>query len=132
MHSQAGGLVDGQQVIVFKQHNKLPCRCVQPACGQVQRFAARTLRGPYRRQTNQVPGLHPGIGSNTAPVKPHLTAANDAVDMGFWHTFELPNQKIVQALPGAFFVDGQRFCLRLWHRRCGRYNLFHQRCVLSV
>jgi hypothetical protein len=51
--------------------------------------------------------LHPGVGVHTPFVDPHFTGADDAVNMGFGHAFQLANQKIIQALTGGFLIDQQ-------------------------
>jgi hypothetical protein len=69
--------------------------------------------------------LHPGGGVSAALIDPDFAAADDAVDMGFGHAFELAHQKIVQALARGFGIHREQL------RLCGSgkwrapYNVFH-------
>ena len=66
----------------------------------------------HGRQAHHVARLHAGVGVDPALVDAHLATADDAIDMGFGHAFELAYQKVVEALARRVFVD-------LHQARCG-------------
>ena len=127
MHGHACRLIDDQQLFIFKQHRKMfaSAGLGGRGLGHSLRLVGGLLRAPHRRQAHHVPGLHPGGRLGTPFIDPDLAAADDAVDMGFGHAFELAHQKIVQALARGFGIHREH--LRLcgsgkWH---APYNVFH-------
>ena len=123
MHGHASRLGDGQHVVVFVQNREFARR------GGRSFLLGGALGLTHGRQTHQIPRFHPGVCRRPAFVHPHLAAADDAVNMGLGHAFELADQKVVQALPGRLFVHFDQ----AGRDRCGLdlgsnfalYNVFH-------
>ena len=126
MHRHPGGLVDGQYAVVFQQHRKLFGR------RRGQGFGLGAFGDAQGRHPDQVARLDPGVGAGATLVDPHLAGANDAVNMGFGHPFEVAQQEVVQALAGRFLVDRQVFHFRRTGGVCCPYNVLHQRWVPSA
>ena len=100
MHRDSGGLVDGDQRLVFHQHPELA-----GGCGGV--FFGLHLGGDaHGRNTDQISRLYSLVRRRTPFVHPHLTRTDDAVDMGFGHALEMAHQKIVEPLPRRVVVHG--------------------------
>ena len=123
MHRHTGRFVDGQHLFVFKQNGEFTARG--------HRRIGRGGGHPHRRHAHQITGLHPGVGTGAAFVDPHLTGSDDAVHMGFGHTLQVAQQKIVQALTGGFLVHRQVFDRGGGGGVCV-YNDLHQCQVLSA
>ncbi|OIQ64399.1 hypothetical protein GALL_540500 [mine drainage metagenome] len=110
MHGHASGLVQRNQVLVFKQHAEISGRhTLRLAGGHGLLFLRHPRRDAHRRQPHQITGLHPGIGFDTAFVDAHLTAANQSVNVGFGDSFKAAHQKIVDALTATVFIYTDRF-----------------------
>jgi hypothetical protein len=69
------------------------------------RLFGHPLGHAHRRQAHHVPRVQARIGTGPPLVDPHLAAADDAVDVGFGHAFELAHQVVVQALARLIFID---------------------------
>ena len=93
-----------------------------------QRFLIRALGGSHRRQTHDVTGLDTRVGLRPALVDAHFAAANDAVNVGFGHALELPDQKVVEPLTGVVFIDGDQRSLRQHGGCVGRAARVWQTC----
>ena len=101
VHRHAGGLVDGDQVLVFQQHREFARR------RRALRPGHHPLGQAHRGHAHLVTGGQPGVGRRAAPVHPHLTAADDAVDVRLGHALEVAQEEVVQPLAGAFLVHRQ-------------------------
>ena len=92
------------------------------------RFLIGSFRRSDGRKAHNIAGFNPGVGLCPALVNAYFAATDDAVHMGFGHTFELTDQKIVQPLAGVVFVDRDETGSRLDHSCISRscpYNVFH-------
>src|SRR5438309_5701412 len=103
VHRNAGRLVDHQQGGVLVDHREL----------QRLRDWSFPFRNPDRGETDAVAGFQPIAGLYAPAVHPHLAAAQHAVHMTLRHAFQPPQQKIVDALRGAFLADLEPGCPRL-------------------
>ena len=134
MHGHPGGFVQRQKSLVLVQNRKSPGRrTTRRLLGHGHGLVLGALGHAHRRQAQHVAGLHAGVGAGTALVDAHFAAANDPVNMGFRHAFEMAHQKIVQPLVGLFCVHseplrrgGQGRCRRVGGGRGqGPYNVLH-------
>ena len=134
MHGHASRFVDGHQVLVVEQQRKL-------ARGRrVRGFLGHFFRHAHGRQAHLIAAVHAGVGTGTAFVDAHFTAADDAVDVRFGHALELAHEEIVEALALGFGIDFDEPCRRGSGGHSGlegggvrcfaAYNLFHLRSVL--
>ena len=126
VHRQAGGFVDRDEVGILQHHVKI-------TLGHGgQGFFQDPSGYPDRGQAHHVIGGQTGVRRSTPFVDPHFTRADDAINMGFGHTFEVADQKVVQPLTRRFLIDPQG--LDLWRYRCVgcAYNVVHQRFVPSA
>ena len=141
VYSHPRRLVNGQQVLVFKEDREFPRRRKTADAGRrtVPHHQSRhglrllfgPLRGAYRRQAHHIAGDHAGVGRHPAFVDTHFTATNDAVHMGFGHALELADQKVVQPLAGKVRLHRHQSCLR--RRWCGQLCRFFRQwlCFLQ-
>ena len=93
MHRHAGRLVYHQQRLVFKNHLKLRYWHCTNGRGD------RPLCDPHGRNPHHISRMQPRIRRSPRLIDAHLAAADQAVNMGFGHTFKLANQIVVQPLP---------------------------------
>jgi hypothetical protein len=126
VHGHAGGLVDGQHVIVLVQDGEFARRCAR----------ARALFGarghPHRRQAHHVAGADARVGLRAALVDAHLARADDAVDVGLRDALEVAEEKVVQTLAGRFFIHRKKADFSGRRLRLRTYNIFHQRNLVSA
>ena len=110
MHGHASGFVNGDEVLVFHQH------------GEFARGSRRLGPGGNAdgRHAHGVARLQARVGAGARLVHAHFAAADDAVDMCFGHALEMPHEKVVQPLAGAFGVHGQGAGLAGAGQRQGR------------
>ena len=94
-------------------------------------FLLCPLRRANRRQPHDITRCNPGIGLRPALVDAHFPAADDAVNVGFGHPFEVAQQKIVQSLTRGFLVHGQPFDGRCPSGSLDPYNVIHWQLVVS-
>jgi hypothetical protein len=127
MHRHAGGLVDGDQLLVLQQNGEFARRrraLVHGALGHA-----------HRRHAHHVAGLHAGVGAGAALVQAHLAAADDAVDVRLGHALEVAQQEVVQPLAGAVGVHQQPNHLGFARGRrrggMGTYNAIHWQPAVS-
>jgi len=127
VYRHSGGLVDNQHVFILKQDRQAfgSPGLAAGGLGHGPRFADGLLRNPHRRQANRVACLDAGAGLRAPFVDPDFPAADDAVDVGFGHAFELAHQKIVQSLAGGIGVHCERLDLPGGRRWRAPYNVFH-------
>jgi len=107
MDGHARGLVDGHHGVVLHQNGELFVWNESSLLGNF--LLQGILRGANRGNSNVVPKLDPGLSACTSFVHTHLTRADDAVDVGLGHPFEVAEQKIIQALPHRLGVDFDKF-----------------------
>jgi hypothetical protein len=97
MHRNACGFVDDDQRFILEQNferNELtPC--------QLLSNRRISFRHSHRRYTHSITGLEVVVSSHAPAVKPHLTAAQQLVDMAFRHIFKPLDQEIVNTLTAA-------------------------------
>ena len=98
MHRDTGRLVDGQQVLVLEQDGELP---------RWRGLRRGPLGDRHGRHPHFISGRQPGVGRRATLVHPHLTAADDAVDVGLGHALEDAQQKVVQPLASRILVHRQ-------------------------
>ena len=99
MHRHTGRFVDGEQVVVLKQHRKFARRC------RFFELLGNFVGHPHRRHTHCVPYFHPRVGGGAAFVDTHLTTADDAVHVGLGHPFQDAEQEVIEALACGIFID---------------------------
>ena len=133
MHRHAGGLVDGDQVIVLEHHRKLASRHCR---------LGAAIGHPHRRHPHLVTQREPRVGCGAALVDAHLAGADDAIDMRLGHALEQLDQEVVEALPFRALVDlhprhrGRRSrccgaCGLCRGRAFAPYNALHHVCDVS-
>lgn len=130
VHGRAGGLVDGDQVLVFQQDGEFARG--RGALRLVQHLVGHAHGG----QTHQVARCHARVGAGAPLVQADLAAADDAVDVGLGHALQVADEEIVEPLARGFGVDlddaGRRgFWRGAASGRFAPYNVFHLRdeCV---
>jgi hypothetical protein len=111
MHGHAGGLVDGDQVLVLVHHREFARRR--------GRFG-RPVGHAHRRHTHHVADLQTSVGGGAALVDAHFARADDAVDMRLGHALEQPDEEVVQPLALRALVDREAQHARGVGSRCGR------------
>ena len=129
MHGHAGRLVQGDQVVIFKQDGKLARR------RRTLGLFLHPVGNAHRRHAHHIPSFHSGIGVAAPLVDAHFAAADDAVDMGLGHAFQVAHQKVIQALAGTIFVhrnqpySGSCGVLGRFWGLFALYNVFHLRVI---
>ncbi len=116
MHRNTGGLVDHQQMAVLE--NDRPLQQFQQAARGPPGLALRI--DAHRRQAHLVAFLNAVFGFDALAIDPHLALAQQPVNAAARHGFEVPHQKVVDALTGLIFghrAQGQR---ALWAAQTGQ------------
>jgi hypothetical protein len=102
VNSEAGGLVDNQQVRVFVDDGVLEAPL------PVRRRNGRRPRGLHEgRKTNDVTLAQPSLGSGPAFIHADLALSNRLVETGFRYAGTLAEQVIVETLTIAAVLDNQ-------------------------
>jgi hypothetical protein len=89
------------------------------------RLFRSTLGRSHRRQAKHISRIQTGVCLGPSLVDTHFTAANDAIDMGFWHALEVAHQEIVQPLASGVRVYSERMHLCQRRGSFDPYNVFH-------
>ena len=95
------GLVDDEEVAVFKENRKLLF-----GHGRRRRLFKRLLRHTHRRQTHHVAFGNARVDVHALFVDAHLARTHDAVDVALGDALQNPQQEVVKALPVACGIDG--------------------------
>src|SRR6185503_15418109 len=95
MHGHSGGFVDRDQPVVLEQDGRLerPCDATTDA-------GLARCREPQRRKSEHVAGGNAHIGTDAPLVEPNLAAAQDPVNVALRNALQMPQQEIVDTLPG--------------------------------
>ncbi len=109
VHGDAARLVDDKQSLVLVKHPIVDALC-KPAIGQIRPGA-----DACRRDAHLVTRLQLVLGPDAPAVHPDLAFAQDPVQTAPGQPGQFPAQKIIDALPGRFFIDAN-LANRAYHR----------------
>jgi hypothetical protein len=94
MNGNTIGFVYDQQIIILEQDGEFT--------GGSGAFASLRLRDAHWRDSQLVSSFEPRISLHSLLVHPHLTIADDPVDVTLGHTFAAPDQEVVNTLTCPF------------------------------
>src|SRR2546427_3378111 len=102
MHGHTGGLVDGDQVLVFQQTGEIPgWRWPLGLFGDF-------FGNAHGRYADDIAGRNAGFRTDAPFVDAHFSTADDAIDMGLGNALEMAYEKVVQPLSGRIRSEERR------------------------
>ena len=102
MHGQPRGLVENEKLVIL-----IDAGTAEPLGKSAADHRWRLgFTGTDRRDTHHIATGQPGSLFGAPFIHPHFPGADNPVDTGFGHPFEVGEEEIVQALTVTAFVDG--------------------------